>query len=291
MALRFEQRYRGKDVEPPQESRRRLDAPVLHSLVVTVLTDEAGTAKQLEADESYSLRVGAAGGAANLTAPSLWGALYGLETFTQLVAFDVAAERHVLRNATVAIDDAPRFAWRGLMVDTANHFLPMPLLLQTVDTMAMNRMNVLHLHIVDSYSFPFASAALPLLAAKGAWAPDKVYTPADLQALVAHARTRGVRVVPELDMPGHAYSWGLGYPELTSPTCPADVARDLGEINVRRGGTVPVVQKLAREVLEICRIGSSDDTRVGGLTHAPGWQQYLDALHRDGTADPDGTDL
>ena len=76
-ALRYEQRYRGKDIEPPQEARRRLrDAPVLHSLVVTVLTDEAGDAKQLEADESYSLRVGAAGGAANLTAPSLWGALY-----------------------------------------------------------------------------------------------------------------------------------------------------------------------------------------------------------------------
>ena len=273
--LRWVQGTRGEDTEPvssdddgfeattaaaPRQHQQLLLPPLpqLASLEVTVLTELArpNAPKGMGDDESYELVLmsGSAGVAgtdappsATLTAKTVWGALYGMETFSQLVTYDPSASSaspsnatttlgagvHVIRNAThIEIHDKPRFPWRGLMVDTANHFLPLPTLQRTVDAMAQNRLNTLHLHLVDSYSFPYDSTALPRLARQGAWAyPSLSYSADDLRALVAHARQRGVRVVPELDMPGHAYAWGLGYPEITSNTCPDALRADLGEVS------------------------------------------------------------
>ena len=247
--LRWVQGTRGGDTEPVSadddgfrrpDARRAAPAAAtrLARLDVTVTADlpQPLAPKGLADDESYELVVDGGGASgdpgaaptATLTAPTVWGALYGLETFSQLVTYDAAASAHTVRNASgrITIRDRPRFAWRGLMVDTANHFLPLSTLLRTVDAMAQNRLNALHLHLIDSYSFPYVSEALPLLSARGAWGADTAaqrgthnnltYSADDLRSLVAHARLRGVRIVPELDIPGHAYAWGECRPSLAA---------------------------------------------------------------------------
>jgi hexosaminidase len=119
----------------------------------------------------------------------------------------------------------------GLLLDTANHFMSVSTILMMIDELALNRFNVLHWHIEDSYSFPLQSARYPALASAGAWRSDSVYSSDDVGRVVDYARLRGVRVVVELDVPGHAYSWGLGYPGVTVP-CPDQVrGTDIGTIN------------------------------------------------------------
>ena len=99
------------------------------------------------------------GRGASIVAAEVWGALYGLETFLQLVSAvhvrlpgSTDTSKRTIIGGPVAITDQPRYPWRGLMLDTANHFFPVETLLDEIDQMAANKMNVLHWHIVDSYS-------------------------------------------------------------------------------------------------------------------------------------------
>ena len=138
-----------------------------------------------------------------IAAATEWGALMALATLVQLGAdgqMDVAAVR-----------DEPRFPWRGLMIDTARHFITLETLRRTLDAMWFYKLNVLHLHLTDDQGFRFRSAAYPELASEDA------YAPAELAELVAFAADRGIRVVPELDMPGHATSWIAARPDWASP--------------------------------------------------------------------------
>lgn len=114
------------------------------------------------------------------------------------------------------IQDAPRFPWRGLLLDTARHFMPVDTILETLDAMATAKLNVLHWHITDAESFPLDSGEYPLreLAASGALGAGKRYSRANVQAVVQRARQLGVRVVPEIDLPAHTHSWGRAFPDL-----------------------------------------------------------------------------
>ena len=123
----------------------------------------------------------------------------------------------------LTITDYPDVPWRGLMVDVARHFIPMELLFRTIDAMWLSRLNTLHLHLTDSQAFPLLledvtvdGEVLPLsqLAVHGALAHDKQYSARDMHALVAHAASRGIEVVPEIDLPAHAASWGGAFPTL-----------------------------------------------------------------------------
>ena len=100
------------------------------------------------------------------------------------------------------------------MIDSARHFLTVPLLEKTIDTMASMKMNVLHWHIVDAESFPYVSEQYPELQARASYHPSATYSPQTIKHLVAYALKRGVRVVPEFDTPGHTASVGQAYPEL-----------------------------------------------------------------------------
>ena len=134
-----------------------------------------------------------------IAAATEWGALASLATLVQLGAkgsIDVAAVR-----------DEPRFPWRGLMIDTVRHFIGLDTLRRTLDAMWFYKLNVLHLHLTDDQGFRFRSETYPELAS-----PDSYSVP-ELAALVAYAADRGVRVVPELDVPGHATSWLAVHPE------------------------------------------------------------------------------
>ena len=148
--------------------------------------------------DSYAYTLARSGGSVHLEADTEWGALAGLATIAQLGPA-VASIREVR--------DAPRFPWRGLMIDTVRHFITVATLKRTVDAMWFYKLNVLHLHLTDDQAFRFRSRRYPELASADA------YAPAELSELVAYAADRGVRVVPELDVPGHTTSWLAARPQ------------------------------------------------------------------------------
>jgi len=180
---------------------------------------------QLLDDESYTLTVSTAGGCA-LTAPTVWGALRGLETLSQLIEYSPAAEAYELRMAPWSITDRPTFPQRGLLIDTARHWLTMPTLLRQIDALAYNKMNTLHWHAVDGDSFPIVSESFPKLASLGSFSESifgpgsssrrqvGMYSVAEQEQVVQYARMRGVRVMIEFDLPGHASAWAAALPEI-----------------------------------------------------------------------------
>lgn len=184
-------------------------------LLEAVLTLNASSAPGLgpDMDEAYTLQVPADGTPAGVEARSVHGAMRGLESLLQLVNFTTPS-----MPAPVAIDDAPQFAYRGLMVDTGRHFLPPELLRKLIDGLAATKMNVLHWHITDEESFPLRLRGFEDLADMGAYARGAVYTEADVLALVEYAAERGVRIIPEIDIPAHS-SFGRARPSLTTATC------------------------------------------------------------------------
>jgi len=154
-----------------------------------------------------------------------------------------------MRGLPWGIVDRPRFAHRGVLVDTSRHFLPIATLEQHIDTMAYNKLNLLHLHLVDFQSFPFASAAAPALV-QGAYSQEETYTPDQLRNLVSFAKDRGVRIMVEVDTPGHSASWGVGYPDVAT-SCPiADAVSAGGDVALdpSHNHTFEVLQQVLGEL-------------------------------------------
>lgn len=176
---------------------------------LTVRTAHASKPVQdLGEDESYTLEVTPAG--ATLTAANPLGVLRGMQTFLQSIHQD---QQGFLLDA-VTIRDKPRFAWRGLMLDSSRHFQPMPQVLEQLDAMELVKLNVFHWHLSDDQGFRVESHRYPKLQTMGS--DGHFYTQAEIRQVVAYARDRGIRVVPEFDMPGHARSWFVGYPALAA---------------------------------------------------------------------------
>ncbi|WP_236694750.1 beta-N-acetylhexosaminidase [Sphingomonas sp. Leaf343] len=177
----------------------------------------------IKGDEAYRLTVTPT--SIVIAASADRGFVYGAMTLAQLVSPDAAFGRPATVAAT-AIADAPRFGWRGLMIDPARHFLPMPALRAIVDQMAAVKLNTLHLHLTDDQGWRFEVKRYPRLAEIGGFRTPpstggdpgaKVggfYTQAELKALVVYARDRGITIVPEIDLPGHAQALVAAYPEL-----------------------------------------------------------------------------
>lgn len=177
----------------------------LQSFLLTI-TNGTGTLNDAT-DESYQLSISVAAGVV-VRASNVFGAVQALNSLQQMVerreepvGADITASSTPvtvlqIRGLPWEIVDKPRFSHRGVLVDTARHFLPLPTLYQFVDAMPMSKLNVLHLHLVDSQSFPFASESTKL--GIGAYSPRQVYTPKQLRSLVGFARDRGVRIVVEV---------------------------------------------------------------------------------------------
>jgi hexosaminidase len=189
-------------------------ASVAASVVVDV--KGAGQAVQsLDEDESYSLVVTAS--QVQLSAPTVVGALRGMETVLQLIECrDAACDL-----PAVKIEDSPRFRWRGLMIDVSRHFEPISVIKRNIDGMAMVKLNVFHWHLSDDQGFRAESKLFPKLTGMGSG--GQFYTQDEMRDVVAYARARGVRVVPEFDMPGHTASWLIGYPEFGSSAAPTEL--------------------------------------------------------------------
>ncbi len=174
-------------------------------------------------DESYRLDVTPL--QARIAAPTPVGALHGIETFLQLVApgqggFAVPA---------VHVEDKPRFAWRGLMLDVSRHFLPVEVVERNLDGMAAVKLNVFHWHLSDDQGFRVESRRFPKLQQLSSG--GLYYTQEQVRHVVAYARERGIRVVPEFDMPGHTTAWLAAYPELASTPGPYRIERGYGVLS------------------------------------------------------------
>ncbi|HEX3435408.1 MAG TPA: beta-N-acetylhexosaminidase [Pseudacidobacterium sp.] len=189
------------------------------SLVIDV--QGAGQAIQsVDEDESYSLDVSTSG--AKLQANTVVGALRGMETFLQLV--QPAQNGFVL--PVVSIQDSPRFPWRGLHIDVSRHFEPVSVIERTLDGMAAVKLNVFHWHLTDDQGFRIESKIYPKLTGMGS--DGLYYTQEQAKEVVEYARARGIRVVPEFDIPGHSTSWFVGYPEISSGPGPYEIRREFG---------------------------------------------------------------
>jgi hexosaminidase len=189
--------------------------------ILLIHTDHGGREiQELGEDESYVLEVSA--GDAKLSAPTPLGTLHGLQTFLQLV--EVSPDGFAA--PAVTINDKPRFPWRGLMIDSARHFVPLDVLRRNIDGLEAVKMNVLHWHLSEDQGFRVESKKFPKLHEMGS--DGLYYTQDEIHDLIEYARDRGIRVVPEFDIPGHSTAWFVGYPELSSGTGPYGIERKWG---------------------------------------------------------------
>ncbi len=175
---------------------------------------------QLGDDESYKLEI--SNDQAKLTAPTTVGAMRGLETFLQLLEGD----KEGFYFPAVSIDDKPRFIWRGLMIDSARHFQPLEVIKRNLDGMAAVKMNVLHWHLTEDQGFRVETKKYPELHLQGS--DGDFYTQSEIREIIKYAADRGIRVMPEFDMPGHATAWVVSHPEIASAPGPYKIERKPG---------------------------------------------------------------
>jgi len=222
--------------------------------------------QSIDEDESYSLIVNPSG--AEIDAPNDLGAMHGLETLIQLVQPNGTG--YVIPSVT--IHDTPRFRWRGLMVDCGRHFEPVSVIKRTLDGMAAVKLNVFHWHLTEDQGFRIQSRIYPKLTGKGS--DGLFYTQQDAKEIVAYARARGIRVVPEFEMPGHSTAWLVAYPQLASGTTPAEIRREFGVSPYAIDPTREVTYTFIRRFLtEMVTIFPDAYVHIGGdETPAPDWK-------------------
>lgn len=162
----------------------------------------------LNMDESYSIEINST--KITLHAKTNFGAYRGLETLLQLI--QVNGKKIYFRN--LKINDQPRFPWRGLMIDVCRHWIPEHVIKRNIDAMAMVKMNVLHLHLTEDQAFRIECKSFPKLHELGN--DGNYFTQEQIKSIINYAKERGIRVIPEFDIPGHATSWTVGYPNLGS---------------------------------------------------------------------------
>jgi hexosaminidase len=226
--------------------------------VLMIHTDHASKEiQELGEDESYILEVSATG--AKLNAPTPLGSLHGLQTFLQLV--EVSPEGFAA--PAVTINDRPRFPWRGLMIDSARHFVPLDVLRRNIDGLEAVKMNVFHWHLSENQGFRVESKKFPKLHEMGS--DGLYYTQDEIHDLIEYAHDRGIRVVPEFDVPGHSTAWFVGYPELASAPGPYEIERKWGVFDPAFDPTSEKTYKfLDQFIAEMAKLFPDHFFHVGG---------------------------
>lgn len=259
--------------------------------------------------ESYRVRVRPRQVA--LAAHSYEGLLHASRTLWQLIGRNATAP--TLTIPALRIDDAPRFAWRGIMLDSARHYQSPAFIRHYIDWMALHKLNVLHWHLTDDQAWRLQIRKYPRLTDIGAWrvpagraaaadidpATGKArtyggfYTQDEVRAIVAHAQSRGVRIVPEIEMPGHASAPLVAYPEFAAGAQPpTEVPADWGIYAHVYGvddATFGFLEDVLDEVMELfpdewIHVGG-DEVEQGEWAAAPAAQERMRAL---GLSDPKG---
>ena len=211
----------------------------------------------LDEDESYTLKVDSNG--VKIVSQTPLGLLHATETLLQLVEF----KDTVWAIPYVTIIDKPLFAYRGLMIDVARRFMPLEVLKRNIDAMAAVKLNVLHLHLSDDQGWRLESKRFPslhIMASDGQY-----YTQAQMKELVRYAEARGIEVIPEIDIPGHATAILTAMPNLASKRAEYSLERSFGikkaVLNPADDATYAFVSALFREVSTIF---NSKYVHIGG---------------------------
>lgn len=175
---------------------------------------------QLYEDESYKLVITPE--KISIDAPTDLGAMHALETLLQLLS----ADKDGYYFPVISVNDKPRFPWRGIMIDAARHFQPIDVIKRNLDAMAAVKMNVFHFHLCDNHGWRVESktfSKLHELASDGLY-----YSQEEIKKIVEYADERGIRVMPEFDVPGHATAFLVAFPELASAPGPYEIERNAG---------------------------------------------------------------
>ncbi|KAI7970255.1 hypothetical protein EIK77_000257 [Talaromyces pinophilus] len=167
---------------------------------VTVTVSDLNADLQAEVDESYTLVLDSGSSTLAITANTTWGALHAFTTLQQLVIFQ---DNGLIIEQPVHIEDSPLYPWRGIMIDTGRNFITVPKIKEQIDGMALSKLNILHWHLDDSQSWPVHMDTYPQMT-NDAYSPWQTYSHGDIKDIIEYARARAVRVVPEVDMPGHS---------------------------------------------------------------------------------------
>jgi hexosaminidase len=225
---------------------------------LTVITQKASKeVQELGEDESYVLAVSPAG--ASLSAATPLGTLHGFQTFLQLV--EISPEGFALPSVT--IKDQPRFPWRGLMIDVSRHYMPLEVIRRNLDGMEAVKLNVFHWHLSDNQGFRAESRKFPKLHELGS--DGLYYTQAEISETVEYARDRGIRVVPEFDMPGHSTAWFAGHAELASGPGPYQIERRWGIFDPAMDPTNEKVYKFLDDLIgEMTKLFPDHYFHIGG---------------------------
>ncbi|KAI3877530.1 hypothetical protein MKX03_030640 [Papaver bracteatum] len=183
--------------------------------ILTLTITDLNSPLQHGVDESYDLTIPTVG-SANLTSKTVWGAMRGLETFSQLVWSGGGGDSLLFVGTGLYVSDWPIFGHRGVLLDTSRNYYGVEDIIRTIKAMSANKVNVFHWHITDSHSFPLVLPSESELARKGSYGPKMQYSVADVRKIVEVGFQHGVRVLPEIDMPGHTGSWAEAYPEIVT---------------------------------------------------------------------------
>ncbi len=208
-------------------------------------------------DESYKLVIDKDG--IKLKAKTDIGIVRGIFTLYQLFSMDSVG----FYFPYVKIDDWPRFSWRGLLIDTSRHFMPVDMILRNLKGMALVKMNVLHFHLSDDQGFRLECKKFPKLYQKAS--DGLYYTQKEMKKIIEYADLLGIRVVPEFDIPGHTYSWIVAYPELASLPGNYKMRRDYGVFNpVLDPSNKKVYKFLKKFFKEMAKLFPDEYIHIGG---------------------------
>jgi hexosaminidase len=263
----------------------QIDRPLAGRVTMQVIVERRDhkEPQRLGDDESYSLQI--SGTDIRLSADSPLGVLRGFETFLQLVRQNRSPAPPGFSVPYVDIRDQPRFPWRGLSLDVSRHFIPVDEVERTIDGLAAVKLNVLHWHLSDDQGFRVESKKYPRLQEMGSY--GSYYTQAEIRAVVAWARERGVRIVPEFDIPGHSTSWLQAYPSLASGPGPYNIVHEFGDpsgvIDPTRESTYKFLDGLIGEMVklfpdEYFHIGG-DEVSAKAWTSEPHIRDFMKAHH------------
>ncbi|KAI2093261.1 woronin body major protein [Ophidiomyces ophidiicola] len=260
---------------------------------VDVKVEMADADLQHGVDESYTLTIASASDKIEIVAKTKWGALHAFTTLQQLVIVDKGV---LVVEQPVTIKDAPLYPVRGIMVDTARNFISLDKIFEQINAMALAKMNVLHWHITDTQSWPIEVQSFPQMT-KDAYSPREVFTPADVRAIIDYGRARGVRIVPEIDMPGHSAS---GYKQIDPDVLAcADswwsndvwekhtaVEPNPGQLDIANNKTYDVVAKVYKDISSLF---SDHWFHVGGDELQPNCFKFSKHVRNWFQADPSRT--
>lgn len=242
-----------KSTDSPKVKRADPAPQKLSEVKVKIDDEEADL--QHDVDESYTLDIKEDGRSIDIATKTVWGALHAFTTLQQIIISD---NGNLVVEQPVKIEDAPLYPYRGIMLDTGRNFISVKKIFEQIDAMSLSKMNVFHWHLYDTQSWPVQLESYPQMT-KDAYSRRETYSHDDIKDVVKYARARGVRVIPEADLPGHSSSgWKQIDPDLVA--CGNSwwsndnweqhtaVQPNPGQLDVVNNKTYEVVEKIYKEL-------------------------------------------